>query len=176
MIYHASSLKTRTVVDDNLWGVRCHDCHQCDQKLHRLSIPHQHEIQLKKLRKKTEPSEILQAVKVDEINNGILGDEKHSCKHFLVYSENKNLIVRVFNYGIVTLSTKTVEEKLDHDFRKLKCVAKVNLAIEFFVGNTEDGKFRLFHAHENNTLLNRSKLLCTGDDMAKLKEIQTIQL
>ena len=34
----------------------------------------------------------------------------------------------------------------------------------------EDGGFRFFHAHENNTLLDRSKLVFTHDDLAKLKD------
>ena len=34
----------------------------------------------------------------------------------------------------------------------------------------EDGSFRYFYAHENNTLLNRSKLVCTHDDLVKLKD------
>ena len=34
----------------------------------------------------------------------------------------------------------------------------------------EDGGFRYFFAHENKTLLDRSKLVCTKDDLAKLKD------
>ena len=34
-----------------------------------------------------------------------------------------------------------------------------------------DGRFRYLHAHENNTLLDRSKLVCTKDDLTKLKDI-----
>ena len=33
----------------------------------------------------------------------------------------------------------------------------------------EDSDF--FYAHENNTLLDRSKLVCTKDDLSKLKDI-----
>ena len=54
---------------------------------------------------------------------------------------------------------------------KLKCVAKLNLAFGFILKNIEDGKFRYFYAHENNTLLEQSKLVSNKDDMAKLKEI-----
>ena len=34
--------------------------------------------------------------------------------------------------------------------------------------NIEDGGFRYFNAHKNNTLLARSKLVCTRGDLAKL--------
>ena len=40
----------------------------------------------------------------------------------------------------------------------------------FILKNIEDGGFRYFYAHENNTLLDRSKLVCTHDDLAKLKD------
>ena len=45
----------------------------------------------------------------------------------------------------------------------------MNLAFDFILKNIEDGGFRYFYAHENNTLLDRSKLVCTHDDLAKLK-------
>ena len=46
----------------------------------------------------------------------------------------------------------------------------MNLAFGFILKNIEDGGFRYFYAHENNTLLDRSKLVCTRDDMANLKD------
>ena len=46
----------------------------------------------------------------------------------------------------------------------------MNLAFGFILKNIEDGSFRYFYAHENNTLLDRSKLVCTNDDLAKLKD------
>ena len=63
-----------------------------------------------------------------------------------------------------------MNEKLDTFFNTLKCAAKVNLAIGFILKKIEDGGFRYFHAHENNTPLDRSKLVCTHDDLAKLKD------
>ena len=64
-----------------------------------------------------------------------------------------------------------MNEKLDHFFNNLKCAAKVNLAFGFILKNVEDGGFRYFYAHENNTLLDRSKLVCTFDDLVKLKDV-----
>ena len=37
--------------------------------------------------------------------------------------------------------------------------------------NIEDGGVRYLYAHENNTLLDRSKLVCTHENLAKLKNI-----
>ena len=45
----------------------------------------------------------------------------------------------------------------------------MNLAFAFNLKNIEDGGFRYFHAHENKTLLDRSKLVCTKYDLAKQK-------
>ena len=45
------------------------------------------------------------------------------------------------------------------------------LAFGFIVKKIEDGVFKIFYAHENNKALDRSKLLCTKVDLAKLKDI-----
>ena len=76
---------------------------------------------------------------------------------------------KVFNYAVETLNKTIVNEKLDQHFNKLNCSAKVNLAFGFILKNIEDAGFRYFYAHENNTLLDRSKLVCTHDDLVKLK-------
>ena len=60
---------------------------------------------------------------------------------------------------------------LDHVLEKLKCASKLSLALGFILTNIEDGKFRYFYAHENNTLLEQSKLVSNKNDMAKLKKI-----
>ena len=77
----------------------------------------------------------------------------------------------MFNFVVNTLRVQVIEEKLDRVLDKLKCVAKLNLALCLILKNIEDGKFRYFYAHENNTLLEQSKLVSYKDDMAKLKEV-----
>ena len=52
----------------------------------------------------------------------------------------------------------------------MKCATKVDLAFGFILKNIEDGGFRYFCAHENITLLDRYKHVCTHDDLAKLKD------
>ena len=93
-----------------------------------------------------------------------------SCQHFLVDSELKRARHKVFIYAVETLNETTLNKKLDHFFNNLKCAAKVNLAFGFILKNIEDGGFRYFYAHENNTLLDRSKFVCTHDDLVKLKD------
>ena len=92
-----------------------------------------------------------------------------SCQHFLVDSELERARHKVFNYAVETLNKTTVNEKLDHFFNNLKCAAKKNLAFGFISKNIKVGAFRNFYAHENNTLLDRSKVVCTHDHLAKLK-------
>ena len=77
---------------------------------------------------------------------------------------------KVFNYAVETLNETIVNEKLEHFFSNLKCAGKVNLDFGFTLKNIEDGGFRYFHTHENNTLLDRFKLVCTHDDLAKMED------
>ena len=102
-----------------------------------------------------------------------LREEMEFCKHFLVNSEIENARHKVFNYALENLNAEIIDEKLDHFFNDLKCAAKVNVAFGFNLKNLEDAGFRLFYAHENNTLLDRSKLVCTGDNLAELEHFST---
>ena len=77
----------------------------------------------------------------------------------------------MFNFVVNNPTAQVIEEKLDRVLAELKGVAKLNLALDIILKNIEDGKFSYFHAHENNTLLEQSKLLSNKDDMTKLKEI-----
>ena len=100
-----------------------------------------------------------------------LREELQSYRHSLVDSEIQKWRHSVFNFAVNKLTAQVIEEKLDRVLDKLKCVAKLNLALGFILKNVEDWKFRYFYAHENNTLLEQSKLVSNKDDMAKLKEI-----
>ena len=77
----------------------------------------------------------------------------------------------MFNFVVNNLTAQNIEEKNNRVLGKLKCAAKLNLAFGFFLKNIEDGKFRYFDAHENNTLLEQSKLVSNKKDIAKLKKI-----
>ena len=108
---------------------------------------------------------------VGDVDDQNLREEFQSCRYFLVDSEIQKERHSVFNFVVNNLTAQVIEEKLDRVLDKLKCVAKLNLALGFFLKSIEDGKFRYFHAHENNTLLEQSNLVSSKDDMAKLKEI-----
>ena len=107
---------------------------------------------------------------VGDVENHSLREESRCCQHFLVDSELEKARKIVFNYAVETLYETIVNEKLDHFFNNFKCAAKVNLAFGFILKNIEDGGLKYFYAHKNKTLLDRSKLVCTHDDLAKLKD------
>ena len=108
---------------------------------------------------------------VGDVDDQSLREELQSCRHFLVDSEIQKGRHIVFNFAVNNLTAQVIEEKLDRVLDKLKCAAMPNLAHGFISKNIEDGKFRYFSAHENNTLLEQSKLVSNKDYMAKLKEI-----
>ena len=101
---------------------------------------------------------------VGDVEDHSLREELRSCQHFLVDSELERARHKVFNYAVETLNEAIMIEKRDHCFNNFKCAAIVNLAFGFILKNIEDGWFGYFYAHENNTLLDRSKLVCTHDD------------
>ena len=108
---------------------------------------------------------------VGDFDDQSLREELQSCRHFPVDSEIQKGRHSVFNFAVNNLTAQVIEGKLDRVLDKLKCVAKLNLALGFILKNIEDGKFRYFYAHENNTLLEQSKLVSNKDDMVKLKDI-----
>ena len=77
---------------------------------------------------------------------------------------------RVFNFAMSSFEMYLLNDKLDYVFKELKYAAKVNLAFGFVLKNVEDGSCRYFYAHENNTVMERSKLVCTQADMTNLED------
>ena len=106
---------------------------------------------------------------VRDVEDHSLREVMRSCRNFLVDSEFEWARHKVFNYAVEILNETIVNEQLHHFFNNLKCAAKANLTFGFILKNRKDGGFRYFYAHENNTLLDRSKLVCTHDDLTILK-------
>ena len=107
---------------------------------------------------------------VEDVEDHSLRGELSPCQHFLEDSVLERTKHRVLNYATYSLNLKIGAEKFDHFFSILKCAAKVNPAFQFIQKNTEDGAFKYFYAHENNTLLDRSEFTCTQEDLAKLMD------
>ena len=95
---------------------------------------------------------------VGDADDQSLREELQSCRYFLVDSEIQKGRHSVFNLAVNNFTAQVIKEKFDPVRDKLKCVAKLNLALGFILKNIEDSKFRYFYAHEINTLLEQSKL------------------
>ena len=106
-----------------------------------------------------------------EDDDADLKEELQARQHFLVDSEVEEGRHRVFNFAMSAFDNSLINKKLYLVFNGLKCAAKVNLAFGFVLTNVEDESCRYFSAHESNTLMERSKLVCTPDDITNLKEV-----
>ena len=107
---------------------------------------------------------------VGDVDDQILREELESCKHFLTDTEMENGRHRVFNLAMSSFDIRLLNDKLDYVFKELKCAAKVNIAFGFVLKNIEEGMCRYFYAHENNTIMEKSKRVCTPVDIVNLKE------
>ena len=105
-----------------------------------------------------------------DVDDQNLREELESCKHFLTDTEMENGRHRVFSFAMSSFDMSLLNDKLHYVFKELKCDAKVNLAFRFVLKNVEDGSCRYVYAHENNTVMERSKLVCTPADMTNPKD------
>ena len=99
----------------------------------------------------------------------ILREDLESCKRFLTETGMENGRHRVFNFAMLSFDITLLNDKLDYVFKELKCAAKVNLAFAFIFKNFEDGMRIYFYSHEDNTIMERAKLVCRQVDMTNLK-------
>ena len=104
-----------------------------------------------------------------EDDDADLKEQLQACQHFLVDSELEKGRHRVFSFTVSTFDNSLINQKLELVFKGLKCAAKNNLAFGIVFKNFEDGSCRYFQAHENDTLMEKSKLVCTPDDISNLK-------
>ena len=107
---------------------------------------------------------------VGDVEDQSLREELDSCKHFLTDFERENGRHKVFNFAMSSFDMLLLNDKLDYVFKELKFAAKLNLAFGFVLKNFEDGMCRYFYAHEDNTIMERAKLVCTQVDMTYLKD------
>ena len=103
-------------------------------------------------------------------NDADLKEEVQACQHFLVDSELGRRRHCVFNFTMSAFYNPFIKKKLDLVFKGLNCASKVNLAFGLVLKNVEEGSCRYFHAHENNTVMEKSKLVCRPDEITNLKE------
>ena len=96
-------------------------------------------------------------------------EELSACQVFLVVTEMENGRHKVFNFQMSMLDTKILNEELEEVFNKLDSAAKINIALGFVLRIFETGEYQYFYAHENNTLFEKSYLLCTKADLITIQ-------
>ena len=106
---------------------------------------------------------------VGDVGEQSLRQELESCKHFLTDTEMENGRHRLFNFAMSSFDISLPNDKLYFVIKELKCAAKVSLAFGFVLKNIENGMCRYFYGHENNTTMERAKLVCTQADTTNLK-------
>ena len=93
---------------------------------------------------------------------------KRSCVHINIPSKVMNLEGEGTKCLLCkkNLDSTIVIETMDRFFHRLRCAAKMNPSVGFFLENKEYGGFRLVYAHKNSVLLDRCKLVSTKEDFA----------
>ena len=147
-------------------------CSSCEQEFpsYYSLQPHQRKEHGVKQRKPSNTVADLNKIVEGEGEDGVkLKEELSACQHFLVDTEMENGRHKVFNFQMSKLDTKIINEKLKEVFNKLDSAAKINIALRFFLRNVETGEYRYYYAHENNTLIEKSHLLCTKADLITIQ-------
>ena len=144
-----------------------HKCKICFKEFSDFYAARQHKRSEHGLQMKSAELDVSNFLEDDDAD---LKEELQVCQHFLVHSELEKGRYRVFNFAMSTFDNSLNNKKSDLVFNGLNCAGKVNLAFGFVLKNVEDGSCRYFYAHENNTLMERSKLVCTPDDIINMKE------
>ena len=144
-----------------------HKCKICFKEFSGFYALRQHKRSERGLQVKSAELDVRNLLEDDDAD---LKKETQACQHFLVDSELEKGRHPVFNIAMSAFDSSLINRILDLVFNGLKCAAKVNLAFGFVLKNVEDGSRRYYYAHENNTFMERSKLVCTPDDIINLKE------
>ena len=98
---------------------------------------------------------------VGDVDDQSLREELQSCRPFLVDSEIQKGRHSVFNFVVNNLTAQVIEEKLDRVLDKLKCVARLNLALGFILKNIEDGYSDIFMLMRTTPCWNSQNLWVT---------------
>ena len=108
-----------------------------------------------------------------KIDDESLKEELETWKNYIVTSEMKKGRNQVFNFPRDIRDAHTLNQKLDTVFEKLKSAAKLNVAPCFLLKNVEDGICQFYYAHENNTSMERSKLVATKEDLETISNVMS---
>ena len=148
-----------------------HNCTKYDKDFHSFHNLRERKRNEHVARRGSKAQKVDVAQVMGDVDGNSLKENLEACKHFLVDSEMVNGRHRVYNFAMDTLYPKNLLEKLDVVFDSLKCAATLNVAFGFVLKYVEDGSCKYYFAHENITLLKRSKLVATTEDLTKIKNL-----
>ena len=78
---------------------------------------------------------------------------------------------RVFNFALDILDAHTLSQTPDKVSEKLKFAAKLKIAIGSVLEKVEDENSRYCYAHQDDTLMERSKFVATKQNLVKVKNV-----
>ena len=149
-------------------------CSSCEQEFPSYYSLQQHrrkEHGVKQRKPSVTVADLNKIVEEEGDDGDKLKEELSACQHFLVDTEMENGRHKVFNFQMSKLDTKIINDKLEEVFNKLDSAAKINFALGFVLRNVETGEYRYYYAHENNTLFEKSHLLCTKADLITIFQL-----
>ena len=103
----------------------------------------------------------MQSRPADARDDKNLEEEIQSCRHFLVESEIQKWRLSVFNFVVNTRTAQVIDENLDRVLDKLKCAAKLNLALGFFLKLSKTGNSATFMLTRTTPCWNSQNLRVT---------------
>ena len=106
---------------------------------------------------------------VGDVGDQFLREELESCKHSLTDTEMENGNTKSSTLPCRPSTCLCSLTNWIMYSKKLKCAAKVNFAFGFVLENIDYGMCRYSYAHKNNTIMERSKLVCTQTDLTNLE-------
>ena len=148
-----------------------HNIKKCDKNFHRLYNLPEHQRKSHGAHRGSGAPNVDNIQLMGYVDDNSLRVELERCNHFLMDSNMENRRRSNYNSAMDCLDPKYLLEKLDVVYEDLKCVAKLNIAFGFELKNKEDGSCRFFYAHEKITLVERSKLVATTEDLTKIKNL-----
>ena len=144
-----------------------HKCKICSKEFSGFYALRQHKTSEHGIQMKSVEFDKSNLVEDDDAD---LIEELKACQHFLVDFELEKRSYPVFDSAMSIFDNSLSSKKLDLEFKGLKCAAKVNSAFGLVLKNVEHGSCSYFYAHGIKTVLERSKLVRTRDDITNLKE------
>ena len=148
-----------------------HKCKICDKDFHSFYLLREYERRGHGAERSSGVQNVDVTQIVGEVDENTLREELETYQRFLVDNEMENRRHRVYNFAMDTQDPKCLLEKLDVVFDSLKRAAKLIVAFGFVLKNVEDGGCRYKYAQENITLMERSILVATTEDLTKSKNL-----